>query len=65
MTIIVVLYSIWAVYAGYQVLSGKSAWLDDDAPLNKIVKIILSFLLGYVIGAFYFIYLIVRIVWHL
>lgn len=62
--IIVVIYSAWAIYSGWKVISGRSAWLDTKAPLNTIVKIILSVALGYVIGVFYLIFLILKLMFH-
>lgn len=58
--IVFLAYTGWAVYSGYQVLSGRSEWLDQKEPLNMIVKIVLSVGLGYVIAAFYLIYLLLK-----
>ena len=58
--IIFLVYTGWAIYSGYNFLSGRSEWLDNSAILNRIVKIVLSIVLGYFIGAFYFIYLILK-----
>ena len=57
-TVLILAYTAWAIYSGYKVLSGRSEWLDRRAPLNMIVKIALSVVVGYVIAAFYLIYLI-------
>mgnify|MGYP004638225675 CR=1 FL=1 len=62
--IIVVLYSAWAIYSGWKVITGRSAWLDTKAPVNVIVKILLSVFIGYVIGVFYLIYLILKLIFH-
>ena len=59
-TILIFAYTAWAIYSGYKVLSGRSEWLDRRAPLNIIVKIALSVVVGYVIAAFYLIYLILK-----
>lgn len=59
-TVLVLAYTAWAIYSGYKVLSGRSEWLDRRAPLNMIVKIALSVVVGYVIAAFYLIYLILK-----
>ncbi len=61
MEILICIYVCWGIYSGFKVLSGRIAWLDKKKPLNLIVKLILSFLLGIVIGAFYLIYLIFKI----
>jgi hypothetical protein len=59
-TVLILAYTAWAIYSGYKVLSGRSEWLDRRAPLNIIVKIALSVVVGYVIAAFYLIYLILK-----
>lgn len=59
-TVLILAYTAWAVYSGYKVLSGRSEWLDRRAPLNIAVKIALSIVIGYVIAAFYLIYLILK-----
>lgn len=59
-TLLILAYTAWAIYSGYKVISGRSEWLDQKAPLNMVVKIILSVVVGYVIAAFYLIYLILR-----
>ena len=38
--LLLILYCAWAFYAGYQFLSGRSLWLDDDAVLNRVVKLV-------------------------
>ena len=58
--LLILAYTAWAIYSGYKVLSGRSEWLDRRAPLNIIVKIVLSVVAGYVIAAFYLIYLILK-----
>ncbi len=59
-TVIIFAYTAWAIYSGFKVLSGRSEWLDRRAPLNMIVKIALSVVVGYVIAALYLIYLILK-----
>lgn len=44
-----------------KIVFGHSAeWLDRKEPINIAVKIVLSIGAGYIIGAFYLIYLILR-----
>ncbi len=62
--IIVLIYSAWAIYSGFKVLTGRSTWLDTKVPVNMIVKIVLSVVVGYVIGVFYLIYLILKLIFH-
>ena len=59
--LIAIAYTGWAFYSGWKVLTGRSAWLDSPELPNKITKIVLSVLLGWVIGAFYLIYLILKL----
>ena len=59
-TVLILAYTAWAIYSGYKVLSGRSEWIDRRAPLNMVVKIALSVVVGYVIAAFYLIYLILK-----
>lgn len=61
LTIVLLAYTVWAIYSGYKVLSGRSEWLDRRAPLNMIVKIILSVVVGYFVAAFYLVYLILKV----
>ena len=61
-TILALAYTAWAIYSGYKFLSGRSEWLDQKAPLNMIVKIALSIVIGYVIGAFYLFFKIINLV---
>ena len=58
--VLILAYTAWAIYSGYKVLSGRSEWLDRRAPLNRIVKIVLSVVVGYFIAAFYLFYLIFK-----
>ena len=58
--ILITAYLIWAFYSGFKVLSGRLEWLDRRAPLNLIVKIVLSGAVGFVIAGFYLIYLILK-----
>ena len=61
-TILVLAYTIWSFYSGYRFLSGRSEWLDRQAPLNIIIKMILSLMSGYVIAAFYLVYLMLKVI---
>ena len=58
--ILVIAYMGWAVYSGYQFLSGRSVWLDQRTPANMAVKIVLSFGVGIFIGVFYLIYMFLK-----
>ena len=62
LAIIIIAYSAWAIYSGYKFLTGRSPWLDQKALKNRIVKVLLSIVVGYFIGAFYLISVIFKIV---
>ena len=58
--IIVIAYTAWAFYSGYQIISGRNEWLDWKAPANIAGKVVLSLVVGYFVAAFYLIYLILK-----
>ena len=60
MELIIIAYTIWAVYSGYKFLSGRNEWLDRRAPACIAVKCVLSLVVGYFIAAFYLMYLILK-----
>ena len=60
MEMIFMIYMAWAVYSGYKVMSGRSEWLDKRAPVNMIVKFIVGTIVGFIIAAFYLLYLIFK-----
>jgi len=45
-TILIIAYSAWAIYSRFTVLTGRLAWLDTKAPVNIIVKILPSVVVG-------------------
>lgn len=59
-TIILIVYTAWAIYSGYKVVSGRNEWLDRKQPVNIVVKAVVSIVVGYIIAAFYLIYLILK-----
>jgi len=61
-TILIIAYSAWAIYSGYKVVSGRSEWLDRKSPVNMIVKALLCVVVGYVIGGFYLIFLVLKFI---
>lgn len=42
MELIIIIYTIWAVYSGYKVLSGRNEWLDRRAPASIAAKCALT-----------------------
>ena len=59
--LLVIAYTAWAVFSGWKFLSGRSEWLDAPKTANRIIKILLSVVIGWVIGAFYFIYWVLKL----
>lgn len=59
-TLLILVYTGWAIYSGYSILTGRSEWLDRRAPLNMAVKAVLSIVVGYVIAMFYLLYLLFK-----
>lgn len=59
--IILIVYTAWAIYSGYKMVSGRNEWLDRKAPVNIAVKAVVCVVVGYIIAAFYFIYLILKL----
>lgn len=64
-SIVIIIYSIWAFVSGFKLLSGRSEWLDRKSPASMITKIILSLIVGYFIAGFYLIYLIFKFIFAL
>lgn len=60
--ILLIGYIIWGIYAGYKFMSGRFQWLEKPAILNRIVKFIVSTIVGVYIGLFYFIYHVFKFV---
>ena len=60
--IIMILYTFWALYSGWKFITGRIAWCEQGGVPNKIVKVGLSIVAGYIIGAFYLIYLIFKLI---
>ncbi len=59
--IFVLIYEVVSIFSGYQVLSGRSEWLDTPAPLNAIVKFVVCLAVGNLIAAFYVFILMVKL----
>ena len=55
--VIAVVYTLWAIYSGYKVMSRLANWQQ----MNVVVKVILTVVVGYVVGAFYLLYLILKL----
>ncbi len=58
--IILIIYTVWAIYSGYKVVTGRSVWLDGTGVLNIICKAIISVAVGYVYGAIYLLVIIIK-----
>lgn len=62
--LLLLIYMVWSTYAGWQVVSGRIEWLERDATVNKVVKAIVCFGIGQLIGAFYLIYFILKLLFR-
>ena len=59
--LIFAIYSAWALFSGYKMVNGRYAWLEQPATTNRVCKWLVVLGAGYVIGAFYLIYRVIRI----
>ena len=55
--VIAVVYTLGAIYSCYKVMSRRANWQQ----MNVVVKVILTVVVGYVVGAFYLLYLILKL----
>ena len=53
-------YSAWALYSGYNAVSGRSEWLDRKEPLSIVVKAVASYVAGIFIGAYQLMILLLK-----
>lgn len=60
--ILIIAYTAWAIYSGFKIVTGRSEWLDRKEPINIIVKVLVCIVVGYIVGAFYLIYLILKLI---
>lgn len=51
-TVLILGYTVWAIYSGWKFVSNKIPSLNEPGGLYLTGKIVLSVLIGYVIGAF-------------
>ena len=59
--LIFIIYSGWAVYSGYKIINGRYEWLERPEPINRVCKGLVILGVGYVIGAFYFCWLLIKV----
>ena len=60
--ILLLIYEVWAVFAGYRVMTDRIDWLEEPNAVNQIVKFVVCFFVGNLVGAFYLLYLIVMLI---
>ena len=62
-----IIYEVIAIWAGYSFMNGRSEWLDEPSAVNQIVKFAICLFIGNLIGAFYLLYflfrLLIAVVW--
>lgn len=67
-TVVILIYTAWAIYSGWKITTRRIPALNKRTPnkdwkkdLPRIIgKVIVSVLIGYVFGAFYFIGLVLK-----
>lgn len=59
--LIFAIYSAWALFSGYNMVNDRYTWLEQPSVANKVCKWLVILGAGYVIGAFYLIYWVIRI----
>lgn len=59
--IVIIAYSIWGVYCGNRLLTGRIQWLDEPNAVNRICKFVLSLIVGFFYAAIYLVLLIFRL----
>ena len=64
LVLILLIYGVWAYYSGWKWVSGRYAFLEKDGIQYKILKAIVSLCVGYVIGAFYLLYMILKLIFR-
>ncbi len=64
LNIILIIYALWAYYSGWKWISGRFAFLEKEDVQYKILKAILGFCVGCVIGAFYLLYMVLKLVFR-
>ena len=56
-TVIAIVYTLWAIYSGYKVMSHRPNW----EKMNVALKVVLVVVVGYLVGALYFIYFVLKL----
>ena len=59
--LIFIIYTVWAIYSGYKVINKRYEWLERPETPNRICKVLAVIGIGYAIGAFYLMWLVIRI----
>lgn len=50
LSIVVLVYIVWAIYSGYSFINGRFNFLEEKKPLNRILKVLAILLVGSVYG---------------
>jgi len=59
-TIFILVYVVISLFVGWKIMSGRIAWCEERGVPNKIVKIILSLIVGSILWIFFVVFWIVR-----
>lgn len=62
-TIFAIIYGAWAVYSGLKFIKKKGWFADAEGGFNSLYirKMVTAFLIGHVVGAFYFVIIILSL----
>ncbi len=63
--IIFLAYSAIALFAGYKMINGKYEWLERQDTKNRVCKWLAVLGAGYVIGAFYLVWMVIKLAFRI
>ncbi len=64
LNIIGAIYAIWAYYSGWKWISGRFAYLEKEGIQYKVLKAVIGFCVGCVIGAYYLLYMVLKLIFR-
>lgn len=64
LNIIGAIYANWAYYSGWKWISGRFASLEKEGIQYKVLKAVIGFCVGCVIGAYYLLYMVLKLIFR-
>jgi hypothetical protein len=55
-----VIYAVVASVLGWKFMTNKVAWLEEKKPLNQVMKVVVSIVVGQVVAVFYAVALLLK-----